>query len=126
MPGGFPASLNMLSPFFNWKLRWFTAWEGEEDKKVEESEFENINHHSAEGHLRQGDFSSTDKTTIYLKWSQVGVDGENVDKLQRRKYVCSGKKTLQSLSDKAKLDELDQIVTSDMRVGSQASQSSLR
>ena len=63
--------------------------------------------------------------TIYLKWSQVGVDGENVDKLQRRKYVCSGKKTLQSLSDKAKLDELDQIVTSDMRVGSQASQSSL-
>ena len=94
--------------FSNLKVWWFTTWEGEENKKVEEGEFENINHHSAKGHLimlhlTQG-FDEIDQLswtglTIDLKWSKVGVDRKNVDKLQRRKYVCRSEKTLQSISE---------------------------
>ena len=94
--------------FLDSKVRWFTTWEGEENKKVEECELENINHHSAKGHLimvrlTQGmdeiDRLSWTGLMIDLKWSKVGVHRKDVDKLQGRKYVCRSEKTLKSMSE---------------------------
>ena len=71
-----------------------TAGEGEENEKVEEGELENVDHHSTERHLSQFGFWKTGLREN-LKRTQVGVYGENVDKLQRRKYVGSCEETLQ-------------------------------
>ena len=137
--------------FLDSKVRWFTTWEGEENKKVEECELENINHHSAKGHLimihlTQGldeiDRLSWTGLMIDLKWSKVGVHRKDVDKLQGRKYVCRSEKTLKSMSEPTwkchyipkyviicaflfQNNLIGSTATSDMRVGSQASQSSL-
>ena len=45
------------------------------------------------------DCPELDCLTIDLEWSKVGVHRKDVDKLQRRKYVCRSEKTLESMSE---------------------------
>lgn len=53
-----------------------TTWKGEKHKEEEGREFENVHHHSAQWNL---------------EWSQIRIDGENVDEFQVGEDVGRGK-----------------------------------
>ena len=146
-------------PFLN--ELWLTTWEGEKNEEIEECELENVNHHSAQGHLRwritgRWPFDTTrirwafelvivlyiarlccaltcGAVTVYLNWIDdwpVVVRGRGWQRKCRQvstKKICSPqRKDPEKMIENSGLSIWLDYSTSDMRVGSQASQSSLK
>ena len=78
-----------------------TAWECKENEDVEAAELADVEDHQAERNLGGDEvlknriFSFVLKEP-HLKWTEVRIDRENVNELERGKDVGRGKKSLKS------------------------------